>query len=471
MNTYRNQEGVKMLIEESVVERALAAGEKLGSEYVEIRSEMMDRHFMECSNGTVTASTTRKEKGICARVLYNGTWGFSCTNRLKKVEETVINAYKSACSMSSLSSSSVDLAAVTPVTKCIPLTVKIPPSQMDIQEKRKLLRLEHELLSEYPHARHISLMYEDGEGITAIYTNEGTSVEMEMQYVWQFLSFTGKDSLTATVREEIGSVDKGWEFFNDQTVTDAISRLIRKMQCSLRGNSVEEQAEAIILGPQVAGLLVHEAIGHLLESDNFKYTGLEDQFHQQIAPDIITITDYSSIENGFGSIYIDDEGVPARNVRLIENGMLENILVNRENACIYNIEPTGNSRAEDFRSPPLVRMRNMVVEPADWTLEEMVEPLSKGYYCASAVEGEFGLDSSFYIIVDECYKVEKGEISYPIKNVVLQGNALRMLQKVSAVGKDRTMYPGRCKKRQTVPVGSGGPPILVKGGVRLGGPQ
>ncbi len=456
------------LIDATLVNRALATGERLGAEYVEIRSEKVDHWFLECYDSEITTSTIRRDTGVCARVLYRKTWGFSCSYDFEKVEEVVVNACKSAKASSALSLSPVALAAVVPVSNRVPLQVRRPPSQVDVEEKCDLLILEHKLLTEYPHTRHVLITYEDGERSTCVFTNQGTAVETTMQYLWQYLSVTGKKDVTATAGEEIGSADQGWEFFDHQTLEDAVSRILRKLECNLSGKPVKEGTYAVLLGPQTTGLLVHESIGHMLESDNFQSTGLQESMNQQIMAELVTVTDYASMRGGFGNTPVDDEGVIARDVCLIEKGILRAILVDRAHASLYGIAPAGNSRAEDFRAPPQVRMRNTVVEPGDWTQAELTEMISDGYYCAGARKGSLGLDSSFHISVDECYRVENGELSHPVRNATMRGDALTLMQNVQAVGKDLAVFPKKCKKRQTVTVGCGGPHILVKGGIWLG---
>ena len=64
-----------------------------------------------------------------------------------------------------------------------------------------------------------------------------------------------------------------------------------------------------------------------------------------------------------GSFAYDDEGVPTGKQYLIREGELVGRLHSRETAGKMNEAPTGNARAQSYRVPPLVRMRNTAIEP------------------------------------------------------------------------------------------------------------
>ncbi|MEM3980046.1 MAG: metallopeptidase TldD-related protein, partial [Ignisphaera sp.] len=99
-----------------------------------------------------------------------------------------------------------------------------------------------------------------------------------------------------------------------------------------------------------------------------------------IASKNVTIVDDPAIEGGFGTYRYDDEGAEARRTILIDHGTVRELMVNREYSKSLEEEPTGNARAESYRVPPLIRMRNTFMVPGDYSVEELFEDIDYGYY-------------------------------------------------------------------------------------------
>jgi TldD protein len=222
-------------------------------------------------------------------------------------------------------------------------------------------------------------------------------------------------------------------------------------------------ASPVVLGPNVVGVFVHEAFGHLAEADLALSGGvLSNNLGKKTASDLVTFYDDGTINGAFGSFKYDDEGVPAQKTLLIKDGVVTGLMHNRETAQKFNVAPTGNARAEDFRVEPIIRMRNTFMAPRDYSFEELVEGIRLGYYFKSFRGGQANLDGTFQVGIQEAYEIVNGEIGEPIRNASISGNTLETLFKVDAVGKDFELSSGRCGKGQTAFIGDGGPHIRVK---------
>ena len=62
-------------------------------------------------------------------------------------------------------------------------------------------------------------------------------------------------------------------------------------------------------------------------------------------------------------IYIDDEGIEAKDSVIIKDGILKGYMHNRSSAAYFNAEPMGNARAFAYYDEPLIRMRNTAILP------------------------------------------------------------------------------------------------------------
>lgn len=228
----------------------------------------------------------------------------------------------------------------------------------------------------------------------------------------------------------------------------------------------------VILDPDVAGILAHEAIGHTCEADLVLAGSVAaDNVGQQVAADKFTLVDYA--ERGFDgkgsiAIHVDDEGTPCRDVTIIEDGVLRNFLHNKETARIMGEEPTGNGRAYQFSDEPLVRMRNTAIVPGTDKLEEMIAAVDDGYYLARPTNGQADSTSEFMFGVGFGYEIKNGKLGRAIRDTTIAGVAFDMLQTITHVSDDMEWsVGGMCGKKQLIPVGMGGPAIKCK--ITIGG--
>jgi len=219
----------------------------------------------------------------------------------------------------------------------------------------------------------------------------------------------------------------------------------------------------VVLGPNVVGVFVHEAFGHLAEADLALSGGvLADNLGKKIGSDLVTFYDDGTIVGSFGAFKYDDEGVQTQKTLLIKDGVVAGLMHNRETAQKFNAQPTGNARAEDFRVEPIIRMRCTYMEPRDHSFEELVENVKQGFYFKSFRGGQANLDGTFQVGIQEGYEIVNGEIGAPVRDASISGNTLETLNKVNGVGKDFLLDPGRCGKGQTAFISDGGPHISIK---------
>ncbi len=96
----------------------------------------------------------------------------------------------------------------------------------------------------------------------------------------------------------------------------------------------------VVLGPNVVGVFVHEAFGHLAEADLALAGGvLADNMGKKIASNLVTFYDDGTVDGAFGSFRYDDEGTPAQKTLLIKDGVVTGLMHNRETAHKFNGDP------------------------------------------------------------------------------------------------------------------------------------
>ena len=442
------------------------AVQKFRAEYCEIRAQKLFKTMLTLKEERVEAAKQGIEHGAALRVLVNGAWGFASIGTLDG--ETLANAVSDACKMAKAASSRlkkpIKLAETKTTEDKVSATSRKDPSKIPIEDKiNTTLTMSNTILGYDSQIKSCTIDYLDLTGKTYFMNNEGTYIEQDKLYVWSRLLATATEASIFTFsREEIGST-AGYEVFDIETPEIVGERVAKRAVEQLKAKPPKGGTFPAVLGPNVVGVFVHEAFGHLAEADlTLSGSVLSDKLGKKIASDVVTFYDDGSVDGAFGSFKYDDEGVPTQKTLLVKNGVVVGLMHNRETAHKFNAKSTGNARAEDFRFEPIIRMRNTFMESKAHSFEELVEDIKFGYYLKNFRGGQANLDGTFQVGIQEAYEIVKGEVGEPIRNASISGNTLETLLKVDAVGKDFELWPGRCGKGQIAFVCDGGPHIRVK---------
>ena len=442
------------------------AVQKFGAEYAEVRAQRLSKTMLTVKEDRVEAAKQGIEDGVALRVLVNGAWGFASVGSLEA--EVLTSAVSDACSMAKTASSRlktpIKLAATKAVEDRVQVKPKKNPSEIRMEDKiGTALAMSKAILGFDKRVKSCTVDYLDLTGTSYFVNSEGTRIEQDKLYVWARITASAVSKGVFTFsREEVGST-AGYEVFDAETPEHIGEKVAKRAIEQLKAKSPKGGVFPVVLGPNVVGVFVHEAFGHLAEADLALSGGvLASNLGKKIASDAVTFYDDGTVAGAFGSFKYDDEGVPAQKTLLIKDGVVAGLMHNRETAQKFNAAPTGNARAEDFRVEPIIRMRNTFMAPRDHSFEELVEGIREGYYFKSFRGGQANIDGTFQVGIQEAYEIVNGELGEPVRNASISGNTLETLFKVDAAGKDFKLWPGRCGKGQTAFICDGGPHIRVR---------
>ena len=276
----------------------------------------------------------------------------------------------------------------------------------------------------------------------------------------------------ANGKRETGTAGGGGRFSlnhiaDHEYADELVCSAVRLALLNLEADEAPAGTMPVVLGPGWPGILLHEAVGHGLEGDfNRKGTSVfSDKLGKQVAARGITVVDDGTIRDRRGSLNIDDEGTATNRTVLIEDGILTGYLLDRQNARLMGMQPTGNGRRESYAHPVLPRMTNTFMLGGSDSPDDIVASLDRGIYAVNFGGGQVDITSGkFVFTTSEAYYVESGKIQYPVKGATLIGSGHEVLQKVSMIGNDLELDPGvgTCGKGgQSVPVGVGLPTLRI----------
>ncbi len=279
-------------------------------------------------------------------------------------------------------------------------------------------------------------------------------------------------------RREIGRGGGGGRFaldyFTAEKLQEYTDEAVNSALQSLEAIPAPAGSFPVVLGSGWPGILLHEAVGHGLESDFIrKATSVfTNKLGQKVAAPGVTIVDDGTLENRRGSLTIDDEGNPARCTTLIEDGVLKGFMQDELNASLSGASLTGNGRRESFAHLPIPRMTNTYMLNGTIDPQEIIESVDYGIYADNFGGGQVDITSGkFAFSMTDAWLIEKGRKTVPVKGATLIGSGHEALLKIKMIGNDLELDRGvgTCgKEAQSVPVGVGMPTLRIDG-LTIGG--
>jgi len=249
----------------------------------------------------------------------------------------------------------------------------------------------------------------------------------------------------SSINQRLGSTSdpgflRNWEY---QATAESVAESAGKM---LYADYVESGTYPIIMANEFGGVIFHEACGHLLETTQIeqKTTPFLEKKGEKIAHESLTAWDEGLSENAFGTIDMDDEGMPAQRTLLIEKGILKNFLADRTGSLRTGHPRTGSGRRQGYTFAAASRMRNTYIAPGDYSVEDLFASIDKGIYCKKMGGGSVGATGEFNFGVEEAYLIENGKITKPLKGAILIGEAKEIMNKISMCSQDLGLASGFC---------------------------
>ncbi|CAB49152.1 TldD/PmbA family protein [Pyrococcus abyssi] len=428
--------------------------------FMDIRFENTIYTEFTVENGKVEGVESNEEVGIGVRVLING-WGFASTNDLSKLEDTI----KMAIKLAKVSNAEVPLYVGNPVEGKAIIKQKKDFLDVDLEEKTKL-GLEVEKMIRRDKIKTSRFSYSDFVTRKIYLNSEGSVIETVVPRIYFSLSAVARSAdIMQTYWKSFGGT-VGWELVESVDFNYWANFISSKALSLLSARSPPSGEMPIIMDPELAGVFIHEALGHAVEADSVRQgeSILSGMIGKKIGSEELTVIDDPTLPGKFGSYVYDDEGLPGKRVEIIKDGVLLNYLNDRETSKALNLVPNGHGRAQSYAHVPLVRMSNTYIAPGEWTLEEMFEEVKFGVYMIGDKGGQVDIaNGSFMFGAKEGYIIKEGEIKEQVRDVGISGNILDTLKEIKAVGRDlKIEFPGFCGKGQWVPVDDGGPHVLVK---------
>ena len=432
------------------------------ADYIEARLEQSQTSHITYRGRELESIGRTSAVGGNIRALVKGGWGFVSFNDFNDLPGRVELAVKQARLAGSRAS---QLAQVEPVVDIVPWDIDRSPVTIPLAEKKQLLDEYNGIIWRTPKLQTSIIGYGDGHKKVIFLNSSGSYIEQERADVT--LRLTAVATEGSEVQQAGFSLGSKGDFSQIQGLNHQVEQMSQRAVELISAPQVKGGEYTVVLDPVLAGVFVHEAFGHLSESD-FVYEN--DRLRQimtlgrKFGSTELNIVDSAAVPGLRGSYKYDDEGVPATKTYLIREGKLVGRLHSRETAAKMKEKPTGNARAVNYRYPPIVRMTNTYIEPGSVSFDDIIGDIKEGVYAKNWYGGTTSMEM-FTFSAGEAYMIRNGKLAEMLRPVVLTGNVFTTLNNIDAIGNDLEMNQGGgCGKGEQapLPVANGSPHIRIR---------
>lgn len=252
-------------------------------------------------------------------------------------------------------------------------------------------------------------------------------------------------SLRVEARLEDGAIDlwlseRDARRFHPATVARALAD---RLAVSRRARSERDRAE-MLLAPSVAARLLRLFLAYWVGPEADERIGeLADQSGRVGSP-AFTLVDDGRLPGGLVSAPVDGEGVPTREIVIVDEGRPRQPLLAWWQTRGERGQASGCSHRASWRDLPRPGPTHLYLRPhRPQPTVTMVRAVSRGYYLLdSPSRGSLDLENAQFSLPVYGFRLESGRAIDPVSGVELRGTVPAFLRGIRAVGRDVGFFPG-----------------------------
>ena len=238
-------------------------------------------------------------------------------------------------------------------------------------------------------------------------------------------SFTAS---SVTVAKDENSMERDYEYSSKCHLDDledaeklgklAADQTIRK----LSPKKIGSEKISIIFDKRIAkGMLTAFAFSFSSSAISRGTSFLKDKINQKIFADSINVFDKPDILKGLGSRSFDNEGVKTDTLKLVDNGILKNYLIDTYNGKKLSLKSNGRCGGAS----------NLYFENGSMSYKDLLNSSPKSLYITETIGHGSNIVTGDYSVGATGFLVENGEFKYPINEITIAGNFKDMFQNIT----------------------------------------
>ena len=449
-----------------MIDRLTAALAASRADYTEIRVEQTWSSAVTMRGRRLESATASEDQGGFVRALNRGSgWGTASFTSLDQLAAMVARADE--LSRAVLLERPIQLAPVPPQRAEGILDLDGDVRGVPLAEKKRLIEAYNgAMLAVSDRIVDTLATYRDEVSEYWYVNSEGAVLhELRPEVTLSGTAVARRDGTIEKGLESIG-LRRGWQSVQDKAA--GFRAVAERAVQLLDAPTVRGGTYPVVLDPELAGVFIHEAFGHLSEAD-FVFENPQARemmtLGRRFGKPVLNVGDNGAASGLRGTLPFDDEGTPTQDTALIREGILVGRLHSRETAAAMHERPTGNARALSFRHPPIVRMTNTYIGNGRGTLADLIRDLKLGVYACGAFGGQTMLEN-FSFTAAYGHMIRDGQVAELVKDVVLAGNLFQTLDRIDHIAGDFSwnQMGGGCGKggQFPLPVTEGAPHVRIE---------
>jgi TldD protein len=449
------------VLDKEIAAKVLDESMSLGADFADIFVEKNEQQVIKFMSNRVEENQVGVDFGIGLRLIYGNNSVYAYTN-IPELDELI----RLVRLLSQVQSGDAKTFAGLQTIPSVREIKAYDDPSTSLEEKIQYLSSINQLVrtsSDKIEQVHVGLLQRSQH--VEIFDSEGLHILDHRPYIRFSNMVTFKDGEKSSTAFDGPGARGGWEFSNFLDKEILADSVVKSGLTTLHAKPCPAGEMPVVIDGGFGGVIFHEACGHILETTAVekKASIFWDQMGSQIAHEALSAVDDGTIDNEWGSLSIDDEGMETQKTQLIKDGKLVNFLSDRMGEIKTGYKRTGSARRQSYKFHPASRMRNTYIEPGKYKLEELIGDLSDGLYAKRMGGGSVNPGTGeFNFSVQEGYLVKDGKITEPVKGATLIGKGEDILGKISKVADNHSFAAGMCGSVSgSLPVTVGQPAIKV----------
>jgi PmbA protein len=420
---------------EDICSFVLKEAEKRGADYCEAYGASNKESEVFIENNDLKQSKSHKTDGLGIRVFVNGSLGFSSTNILEK--EHIRNAVTHAIKLARVSPS--DKFNSMPYSRTVKLLNGIYDRKSESFIASDTVKMAVDMLdAAKSYDKRISV--DSGNFTSSVMThallnsNGIRTKETISAFSWSIMGMAIEGSEVSNFDFQFG----GTHNVKDIDVYSTSREFSKSVIDSLGSKKIESFKGEMLLTPSAVTELIQDVLAYSINSQTVQKEAskFEGQLGKSVSSDLLTVIDDATDINGLGASSFDREGVPHQRNIIIEKGILKKFLYNTYTANKGDTKSTGNAGGSP-KTPPMVSTTNVIIKAGKTRADNLISEIDKGIIINRFSGNVNPVNGDFSGVVKGGQYIEKGNIEYAVKELMVAGNVFDALNDLTGISKEQ----------------------------------
>lgn len=392
---------------------------------------------VEAKDGSVDALKARSSSGVGLRTISGKRLGFAFSSVLS--EGALSELVENAISGSREASEDEHLKLPVPGQGLPEEDLGIFDGSFGTRPEEDLIRaaveIENAALSYDARVKRVrKASYSESLGAGRLVNSNGVDIIHAATYYSGSVTAVAEGEGEAQMGWEMGTGHKGGEVdsraIGSKAAENAVKRLGARTVKTIRCGAIIENTVACELLEALAGSFLGDSV---MKGKSM----LIGKAGKKIASGALNIWDDGVMRGGWATSAFDAEGTASRKTALVLEGLCQGYLYDAYWAARAGTYSTGNAVRGGYKSTPGIGITNLYIEKGEKGFETLLKELGSGLFITellgvhtiNAVSGDFSLGAAGF-------RVENGEVAYPVRGMAVSGNLLGLFSGVAECASD-----------------------------------